>query len=137
MVFLDSGFLIAIAIASDQHHNAADKALRQFVKNKTRLFTSNYVLQETITRIVYAAGSHTIEPFVSKIDELERQDLLGIIWIDRMLHNKSLKILLKYKDHPFSFVDASIIAIVKYLKLEKIYTTDKTLQQSGLDVVVL
>ena len=137
MAFLDSGFFIAWAVRKDEYHDSSQQALVSFKTNKTRLYTSNYVLQETITRIIYKAGFATAKLFIDRVSELETAGLITVIWIDRLLHQESLKILQKYRDHPFSFVDVSIIAVVKRLKLERIYTTDSLLRQTGLDVIVL
>lgn len=137
MAFLDSGFFIAWAVRKDEYHDSSQQALVSFKTNKTRLYTSNYVLQETITRIIYKAGFATAKLFIDRVSELETAGLITVIWIDRLLHQESLKILQKYRDHPFSFVDVSIIAVVKRLKLERIYTTDSLLRQTGLNVIVL
>lgn len=137
MVFLNSGFFIASAVGKDRYHESAEEAMRKFIDDETHLFTSNYVIQETITWIVYSVGSHKVRQFAQKLTELEREGILDVIWIDRILHKRSLETLIKYKDHPFSFVDASIITIAKHLKLKTIYTTDKTLKESGLNVVLL
>lgn len=137
MFFLDSGVLVAAAVKNDIYHRQAAIEFKNFVKQKTRLFTSNYILQETITRIIYNAGIRTAKTFADGFSKLEKDGLVKVIWIDRSLHDLSLEYLYKYRDHPFSFIDASIIAIVKHLKLEKIYTTDSQLRQTGLDVVVL
>ena len=137
MVFLDSSFFIAWVVNNDAYHSSADHALIGFKTNKTRLFTSNYVLQETITWIISKAGFATAKVFIDRGSELETAALITVIWIDRLLHQESLEVLQKYRDHPFSFVDASIIAVVKHLKLETIYTTDSLLRATGLNVVLL
>ena len=137
MVFLDSGFLIALVVKNDQYHSAADEKLKELIRDKVRLYISNYVLQETITRIVYAGGARFVKPFVKVVDELTDDGLLNVIWVDRNIHDLAVKTLYKYSDHPFSLVDASIIALVKHLKLGKIYSTDASLKRTGLEVVVL
>lgn len=137
MAFLDSGFFIAWTVKKDEYHNSSQEVLVYFKTNKTRLYTSNYVLQETITRIIYKAGFTVAKLFIDQFSQLEAAGLITVIWIDRLLHQETIEVLQKYRDHPFSFVDASIIAVVKHLKLEKIYTTDSQLRQTGLDVVVL
>lgn len=137
MAFLDSGFFIAWTVKKDAYHNSSQEALVSFKTNKARLYTSNYVLQETITRIIYRAGFTVAKLFIDQFSQLEDADLITVIWIDHFLHQKTIEILQKYRDHPFSFVDASIIAIVKHLKLQQIYTTDSLLRQTGLNVVVL
>lgn len=137
MAFLDSGFFIAWTVKKDEYHNSSQEVLVSFKTNKTRIYTSNYVLQETITRIIYRAGFTVAKLFIDQFSQLEAAGLITVIWIDRPLHQETIEILKKYRDHPFSFVDASIIAVIKHLKLGKIYTTDAILRQTGLDVVVL
>lgn len=135
--FLESGFFTALMVEKDDYHASALAAIDFFKANRIRLYTSNYVLQETITWLIYKAGFSVAKIFIDQFPQLEAAGLITVIWIDRLIHQETIEILQKYRDHPFSFVDASIIAIVKHLKLDKIYTTDEMLRQTGLDVMVL
>jgi len=56
MVFIDTGGWIAVAVTSDSFHEIALNYYLELIAKRVRLFTSNYVLDETITRIRYSFG---------------------------------------------------------------------------------
>ena len=49
MIFIDTGAFIARYLANDQHHEAATRAWGQLSTTGRRHYTSNFVLDETIT----------------------------------------------------------------------------------------
>ena len=47
--FLDTGFLIALEAADDQHHAAAIAAWREIRKRRVAFVTTSYVFDEVVT----------------------------------------------------------------------------------------
>ena len=48
-LFLDTGFLIALEASDDQHHQAAQRFWRPYVKDPTKLITTSFILDEAAT----------------------------------------------------------------------------------------
>jgi predicted nucleic acid-binding protein len=48
-VFLNTGYLIALEAADDQHHVAALRHWRAYVQSRPRLVTTSFVLDEVAT----------------------------------------------------------------------------------------
>jgi uncharacterized protein len=48
-VFVDTGYLLALEIANDQHHQAAVQHWHQLVTEIPRLVTTSYVFDEVVT----------------------------------------------------------------------------------------
>jgi uncharacterized protein len=49
VVFVDTGYLLALEIANDQHHQAAVQHWQQLVTEIPRLMTTSYVFDEVVT----------------------------------------------------------------------------------------
>jgi uncharacterized protein len=48
-VFVDTGYLLGLEIANDQHHQAAVQHWQQLVTEIPRLVTTSYVFNEVVT----------------------------------------------------------------------------------------
>src|SRR5258707_14591880 len=48
-LFLDTGYLIALEAADDQHHKEALRHWKSFAKHRPRLVTTSYVFDEVVT----------------------------------------------------------------------------------------
>src|SRR3989304_2158078 len=55
-LFIDTGAFLARHVARDQHHAAAAAAWNTLARGGTRLYTSNFPLDETITLLGRRAG---------------------------------------------------------------------------------
>ena len=55
MAFVDTGGWIAVNVASDSLHEAARTYYENLLSRRIRLFTSNYVLDETVAHITTSA----------------------------------------------------------------------------------
>lgn len=53
MVFVDTGAWIALSDRSDQHHEEARRIYERLKLDRIRFLTSDYVIDETVTRLRY------------------------------------------------------------------------------------
>ncbi len=71
-LLLDSGALIARAIKNDTNHEAAKQVFHRLSRRKLPyrlLYTSNFVIDETLTFLLYRAGARTALAVVTWIRE--------------------------------------------------------------------
>ncbi len=124
MIFIDTGAFISKYIEKDQHHK---KSLLKWntIIHKAKLFTSNHVIDETITFLL----RKTTPPFaMEKANILYKTDVYKILHTDIEIEMSALRVLEKYKDQDLSFTDCMTIALMKKYKINKIFTFDKHFQ---------
>jgi predicted nucleic acid-binding protein len=69
--FMDTGAWLAVVVQTDQYHDVGVLHYEALISRRERLFTSDYVLDETVTRIRYGC-----EP-------CDRRCLPGLDWRGR------------------------------------------------------
>ena len=76
MIFIDTGGWLSVAVITDVFHQAGLSCYLTLLERSMRLFTSNFVLDETITRIRYDYG-HT--QAVQFCDLYQQAELKGLV----------------------------------------------------------
>ena len=95
--------------------------------------TTDYVPDETITRLFAAAPFAKARRFVEGIFEASRQGLLDIEHVtpDRFIHAWRLR--LRYRDKPrISFTDLTSFVVMRELGLQQVLSGDAHFEQVGM-----
>ena len=130
-IFTDTSAFIALEDRSDSLHPRA----RRFFETLTaadRLFTSNYVVDETITRLRYGIGYEAAASFAEAI---LKSRLCSVVYIDADLERSALGFLRKYKDKKLSFTDCTSMALMAKMKLDVIFAFDDDFAKAGFRMV--
>ena len=72
MIFVDTSAWVALEDRSDTNHWKAIAYKDEFLHSKTRMVTTNYVLDETYTLLLLDIGYRPIVRFKHQLDELIR-----------------------------------------------------------------
>ncbi len=97
-VFIDTGGWIAVAIKKDRYHEVAENYYTQLLHRNERLFTSDYVLDETVTRIRYDADHSKTIAFLDLIHQAEAQNKINVLRVDKVVWNEAEQIFRQYED---------------------------------------
>ena len=89
MIFVDTGAWIAILNPNDQYHREAVAVYRHFQQQKTRFLTTDYVIDETVTRLRYDTNHSIAVMFLERIELLVETDVLTLIEIDNCIFSGS------------------------------------------------
>ena len=133
--YCDTSFFAATLNTRDQYHEEAIKTHRQAIQEKTLLFTSWEVVDETSTLLLVRANVALATSFVRKV-----VPRLEIIDYDKSLRKEIIKYFLKFNSGKriFSFTDVTSYAVVKHLLKDiPILTFDHDFLSLGLNVVGL
>ena len=84
MIFVDSGAWIALSNQRDQNHNDAVTIYTDLKRQRARFLTTDYVVDETITRLRYDVSHSVAVKFLDFIERAEKIDGLTIMEIDRI-----------------------------------------------------
>ena len=78
MIFVDTGAWIAILNPNDQYHREAVAVYGHFQQQKTRFLTTDYVIDETVTRLRYDTNHSIAVMFLERIELLVETGILTL-----------------------------------------------------------
>lgn len=132
-IFLDTSGFFALLAKGDKNNSKALSIWAELqAKNKYDLYTTDYVVSETLTLI----QKKTNKDIALKFGEsLMNSDILNITRVTTKTWDESWKIFKKYIDKKFSFVDCISFVIMKTDGIKKTFTFDRHFQQMGFELV--
>ena len=130
-LFVDTGAWLAIVVKRDQYHKLAADYYRQLSKRRISLITTNYVLQETYTRIRYDDSLNKAIQFHAIITEAIQKGRLRLEWITPSIHEEAWTVFGNYPDHPFSFVDCTSFVVAKKVHAQTVFGFDTSFKIVG------
>jgi hypothetical protein len=131
-VFVDTGAWIALAIEKDHLHARAAAFAVDLARNRVPLITTNYVLSETYTRILYEVGHAQAMAFDGKLGELLESRRLKVVWVSPEIHAQALAIFRKYEDQTFSITDCATFVITRKQGLPEVFGFDQSFATMGM-----
>ena len=121
-VFVDTNYFVALFNPSDTLHARAIRIGKEIDAAGVRLVMSNFIFLETVTILAQRRGKDTAR-------EAGKYLLDGggieIIHLDEVLQRSSWAIFRELREKNMSFVDASIIAILKAEDMSRLITFDR------------
>ena len=130
-IFIDASAWVAVAVKTDNHHQAATQIYPQILTNYSRLVSTSLVIAEAYAlirnKIGHAAGQQFLASMSSQ--RLERT------YSDETLEKHALEILRRYDDHAFSYADAVSFALMRERKIRAAFTFDKHFEVMGFKCV--
>lgn len=111
-VFIDTGAFLALADKADAFHKTATDVFQDVVQQKALLYTSNYIIDETITLIRAKVGHKAAVLFIKGISASNIKELR----ISEEDEGAAKEIFIKYKDKTFSFTDCTLEVAEELMK---------------------
>mgnify|MGYP000869349879 CR=1 FL=1 len=125
MIFIDTWGFIAFVNKKETKHNDVVKLFADIWNNNQPVYTSDYILDETITLLSRKLDFKKVKDFVLKIDEAISGGFINILWILKPDFDTAIKKRLKYKDKlDISFTDLTTAVLMEKLGINKIITED-------------
>ncbi len=121
-IFVDSSAWIALADRDDFHHKEAALAFPLILKSFKTLITSNLIVAETYVLLLKELGHTSAIDFLERINASPR---IFKVWSSEAVETEAERILFKYGDQDFSYVDATSFALMKRHKITKAFAFDK------------
>jgi len=117
VIIADTGYWLALANASDRHHDAAKEALSGL---REPLVTTWPVMTETCHLLAARLGPDAHERFV----ESAARGAFTIFALAPSHLPRILELLKKYRDLPMDLADASLVILAEELGSGRILSTD-------------
>ena len=131
MIFIDTGAFVARHVARDQYHSTAVNAWQKLAAGDRRCFTTNHVLDETLTLLARRAGNQFA---AERARALFASHELTIIRPDRDDERRAVELLEQFNDQPFSFTDCLSFAVMKHSGIPRAFTFDNHFRVAGFEV---
>ena len=130
-LFLDTGAFVAIEDLDDANHGKSlefREKIRRGETPFTGLYTSNYIVDETLTLLRLHCG-HSIAVAFRKA--LEGSKAMRILWVNEQLEKAAWKIFQQYSDKDYSFTDCTSFAMMNAQAIRNAFTFDEHFSQHG------
>ena len=134
-VFVDTSAWISYFSRDDAYHTAVFQAFKSAIEEKMVICTSNYVFDETVTRLLYDASWNYASRFINFITQSVAARSVVKLWVDEQVEVEALEVVEKYHEHKLSFTDATTVVLVKHFKIDSILTLDSDFVKLGLSVL--
>ncbi|MYC76370.1 type II toxin-antitoxin system VapC family toxin [Candidatus Poribacteria bacterium] len=105
MIFVDTGAWIAMLNPNDQYHREAVAIYRPFRQQKTQFLTTDYVIDETVTRLRYDTNHSIAVIFLERIERLVETGVLILVEIDNRIFRGAIALFRQYDSARLSFTD--------------------------------
>jgi len=131
-IFVDTSGWVGLFVANDENHEKAVSIFENIKRGKMSIYTSDYVLDETITTIL-ARGNHKQSVIAGKV--LFTSEIIKIVYVYPDYFRATWELYQKYRDKQFSFTDVSSFSIIKDLNIKKAFAFDQDFIQAGIELI--
>lgn len=131
-LFIDSSAWINFVLEGEPHHDEIVSFFQNFLREGAVFFTSNDIIDETVTRLFYRVNFQVAKRFFEHFQENATRGLLTQLWVDEQLQVEAWEILAKFQEHKLSLTDATSIAILKRFNLDAIVSFDEDFKKVGI-----
>ena len=131
MIFVDTSAFLALVNEKDNEHVAAKQFLEDIKNGKIRvkkIITSDYIIDETLTRIRYSVGH---KEAVEWGKDILASKVIEKIEIQREIFGLAWELFQTYEDKKLSFTDCTSFALMKKKGIEKVFSFDEDFTRLG------
>lgn len=132
MIFIDTGAFLAKFLAKDQFHSRCLEIWDELSFSKNKLFTSNFIIDETLTLISRRAGYQFA---VDKAFTFYSSKILTILRPNLNDEIRALHFFTKFAPLRVSFTDSISFALMENYSLQKVFSFDKHFEIAGFEVI--
>lgn len=127
-VFTDTGAFAALQDDSDRHHAAAAVFIRS-PPPSCQFYTSNFIVDETITLLRNRMGHKSAVMFADAMLQTARFEVISV---DSSVERSAVDVFKRFKDKELSFTDCVTISLVRSLRLDGVFGFDSDFTSVGL-----
>jgi predicted nucleic acid-binding protein len=125
-VFVDTSAVLALRNPQDRSYQTAVQVWQRLLDDEQPLWTTNYVVLETIALLQARSGMQAVHVFQSSI-----LPFLQTIWIDAEMHEMSTRSLLLANRRNLSLVDCSSMAVARRYDIQHFFAFDHHFDEQG------
>lgn len=126
--FVDTGYLLALEITNDQHHQAAARHWQGIVASLPRLVTTSYVFNEVVT-FFNGRGQHA--KAIQVDNSLLQSSSVQFIHVDTALFYEGWAYFQRHQDKDYSLTDCISFLVMQKLGIQTAFAFDRHFAQAG------
>ena len=134
MIFVDTGAWIAIYKRNDLHHREAMAIYNNLRDQETQLLTTDYVIDETVTRLRYDTNHSVAVAFLEFIGNAEMAGGLTIVEIDKEVFEKAIALFRQYNSARLSFTDCTSFVVCRESNIREAFAFDQHFSMMGINL---
>jgi predicted nucleic acid-binding protein len=115
--------------AEDNFHIMAKDYFSEILEEDNTLYSSNYIIVETIALVQNRLGINATRLFIQNI-----LPLVNISWIDSTIHNTVINNLISLQYQEISLVDFSSFHIMRHHDIYNAFTFDNHFKSQGFKI---
>jgi uncharacterized protein len=131
-LLLDTSFVIALEMARDNQHKAAQRYWAEYVKNPVPLITTDMVFAEVVT-FFNARGLH--DKAVDVGERLLASQWVEIITITPEVRNEAWLLFKRQSDKGYSLADCASFVVMRKRRISQALSFDVHFAQAGFTLV--
>ena len=132
MIFVDTGAFLARYLVRDQYHDRAVAGWEGIARDGLRCFTSNFVLDETLTLLGRWAG-HAFAAERARLMFSSR--VLTILRPGREEEVEALQDFVRCADQKVSYTDCISFVLMRANKLKRAFGFDQHFRMAGFELL--
>lgn len=132
--FIDSSAWIAYYFSDEPRHIRIKNIIKNFIKENLIIATSNDVIDETVTLLLYAKPK-LASKFIEFIKKNISANSIIQLWVNEKIQNEAFGLVEKFAEHKLSLTDATTIALVKKFNIESVISLDSDFIKVGINTL--
>jgi uncharacterized protein len=128
--FLDTSYLVALVLSSDQNHKLASEHWKKLATTQLQLTTTTYIFTEVVT-LLNARNHH--DKAVETGNYLQNPYSTDLICVDAALFSEGWQYFQQHSDKSYSFTDCISFLVMESLNIHTALTFDRHFVQAGFE----
>jgi len=124
--FLDTSALYALLVRTEERHDDVVRAFRKLFEDRRPLWSTSYVLVETVALLQHRIGLAPVRDFVEHV-----VPVLSVEWVSETLHRKGSERLLREDRRRLSLVDCVSLEFIRSQGLHEVLALDSQFAEAG------
>ncbi len=136
VLFVDTWGWLTLNDAGERKHQVVAHLYRTLISQKTLIYTTTFVLDETFTLFFKRLHSSQARSAMLQLSAAFLTDQFHLIQIEEKRFSQAQQLRLKYLDKPqISFTDLTSMVVMQEFRIDRILTEDTHFTQVGLGFV--
>ena len=135
-LFIDTSAFVARLDKKDTCHGAAIEtfdAIARGLYKYNKLYTSNYVLDESVTHVLYRTKRH--DHALRMLDLITNSRYINMLWVTEDVQDRAIFLFRKYTDKILSITDCTSAVLMNDYGMDAIFTFDSDFKVLGFKTI--
>ena len=132
-LFLDTSYVIALAVERDTHHSRAVQLADRVEEENTRIVTTRPVVLEIGN---YLSKPNRRPQVISYVETLEQEPAVEIVPLTKDLFRRGFELYRQRPDKTWGLTDCISFIVMRDQGIQEALTTDRDFEQAGFNALL-